>query len=65
MPGKVSIETCVILLSQALEDIKHIYDEFGDGPLELLDTYDMDMHQPVTHIRWDPDRQRTVVISDR
>ncbi len=52
-------------LSEALDDLRRAYDEFGDVELEMYDPYDMDMRQPVTHITFDHDRQRVQIISDR
>lgn len=53
-------------LSQILTDLHHIYDEFGDSDdAEMLDTYDMDMHQPITSVVFNADRQRVLFLSDR
>jgi hypothetical protein len=52
-------------VSTVLAELQHIYDEFGDVGVEMFDTYDMDMRQPVTHVRFDHDRQRVQFISDR
>lgn len=55
----------MIKISQALDELRRVYDEFGDVGLEMLDTMDMEMHQPVTHVRFDYDRQRVTLLSDR
>lgn len=52
-------------VSEVLAELHRTYDEFGDVEVELLDTLDMDMYQPVTHVQFDGDRQRVQVLSDR
>ena len=52
-------------LSEALSEQQRIYDEFGDVDVELFDALDMDMYQPVTHVKFDQDRQRVQFLSDR
>jgi hypothetical protein len=52
-------------ISEIIDDLRHIYDEFGDVEAELYDAYDMDMRQPVTHVQFDYDRQRVEFLSDR
>jgi hypothetical protein len=51
--------------SEAADLIIRIVDEFGDAEVEIVDTYDMEMHQPATEVRYDSDRERIVVVSDR
>lgn len=52
-------------LSEIMDELRRIYDEFGDVEPEMLDTYDMDMYQPVTHVQFDHERQRVQFLSDR
>lgn len=52
-------------ISAIISELHDIYDEFGDVESELYDAYDMDMRQPVTHVRFDQDRQRVQFLSDR
>lgn len=52
-------------ISEIIEQLRDVYDEFGDVGSELYDAYDMDMRQPVTAVRYDNDRQRVQFISER
>jgi hypothetical protein len=42
-----------------------VYDEYGDVEVELLDTIDSEMFAPVTDVKFDQDRARAQIISDR
>jgi hypothetical protein len=52
-------------LSEGLAEQQRIYDEFGDVEMEMFDAMDMEMFQPITHIKFDQDRQRMQFLSDR
>ncbi len=52
-------------ISEILAEVQRTYDEFGDVDGELFDALDMDMFQPITHVRFDQDRQRVQFLSDR
>jgi hypothetical protein len=52
-------------ISEALSELQRVYDEFGDVGVELFDALDSEMFVPVTHIRFDQDRARVQIISDR
>lgn len=52
-------------ISAILDAVQRIYDEFGDVDGEMYDPVDMEMHQPVTHVQFDFDRQRIQFLSDR
>ena len=52
-------------ISQILDEVQRVYDEFGDVEGELCDTLDMDRFQPVTHVKFDYDRSRVQFLSDR
>ncbi len=52
-------------LSSIIADMQRMYDEYGDVEGEMMDTFDMDSYQPITHVRFDQDRQRVQVLSDR
>lgn len=52
-------------ISAVIDELQRIYDEFGDVDAEMYDAYDMDMHQPVTHVTFDHDRSRVQFLSDR
>jgi hypothetical protein len=52
-------------LSTVIEDLRRAYDEFGDVEVEMADTMDMEMYQPVTHVKFDQDRGRVQIISER
>lgn len=52
-------------ISEGIAEMQRIYDEFGDVGMEMYDAYDMEMHQPVTHVEFDHDRQRVQFLSDR
>jgi hypothetical protein len=52
-------------ISEIIAELRDVYDEFGDVGTELYDTFDMDMRQPVTHVQFDPERQRVQFLSDR
>lgn len=53
------------LISEVIEELREIRDEFGEVGVEIFDAYDMDMRQPVTHVKFDHDRQRAQLLSDR
>jgi hypothetical protein len=52
-------------ISEVIEQLRDIYDEYGDVGAEMYDAYDMEMRQPVTHVKFDQDRQRVQFLSDR
>jgi hypothetical protein len=51
--------------SDVWEKVRDLVDEFGDGPVEMLDTADMEYHASVTTVIYDQERQRIVILSDR
>lgn len=53
------------MISEAIDALVAIRDEFGEVAMEMYDPYDMDMRQLVTDVRFDADRQRVQILSDR
>jgi hypothetical protein len=54
-----------VKISSIIDELRRVYDEFGNVEGEMADTMDMDMFQPVTHIMFSQDRGRVQIISDR
>jgi hypothetical protein len=52
-------------ISEVLTELQRTYDEFGDVEVEMFDAMDMDMYQPVSHVKFDQDRARAQILSDR
>jgi hypothetical protein len=52
-------------ISEILVELQRAYDEFGDMDGELFDAMDMEMFQPITHVRFEQERGRMQFLSDR
>jgi hypothetical protein len=52
-------------ISLIIADMQRMYDEYGDVEGEMADTLDMDMFQTITDVKFDQDRGRVQVISER